>query len=511
MLAFLAARGHNLRRQCFTRGNAATQRQLSRRTLACTAPPKNQPDDMAKNCIMLLDDEPGMLQFGAACLARLPDTEVLPVQDSARAVDRLREGGIDLLITDLMMPGFTGIEVLRQARESDPNLAALILTAYPSVDTAVLSMKLGAADYLTKPFQPEELEAAAQRLLEGRRLREENLSLRRHLERPYACGNMLGHTPGMQSVCEKVAKAAATDFDVMIIGETGTGKELVAHAIHQGSRRKDAPFVPVDCGAIPEDLLESEFFGHERGAFTGAQARSLGLMEFANKGTFFLDEVAQMPMRLQAKLLRVLQERRIRRVGGTQEIPVDVRVLVASSVSLDEAVRLGRFRLDLFHRINVVRIELPPLRERTEDIPLLVRHFLDRFTKEMDRPPVEPAPETLEVLANYPWPGNVRELQNVVKRALALSNEPVISVDHLPDEVVAAAGLGSNEKATGFFAQRERRLAAFEREYLRTLLASTQGDVAAAAREAQLPRGTFYRLLKKHALNPNGFRRAAEA
>jgi two-component system response regulator HydG len=409
------------------------------------------------------------------------------------------------------MPGFTGIEVLRQAREYDPNLAALILTAHPSVETAVLSMKLGASDYLTKPFEPEELEAAAQRLLEGRRLREENLSLRRHLERPYACGNMLGHTPGMQSVCDKVAKAAATDFDVMIVGETGTGKELVAHAIHQSSRRKDGPFVPVDCGAIPEDLMESEFFGHERGAFTGAQARSLGLMEFANKGTFFMDEVAQMPMRLQAKLLRVLQERRIRRVGGTQEIPIDVRVLVASSVSLEEAVKLGRFRLDLFHRINVVRIELPPLRERTEDIPLLARHFLDRLTKEMDRPTVEFSPEALEVLTSYPWPGNVRELQNAIKRALALSSEPALTVENLPDEIVAGAGLSPGAKVTGFFAQRDRRMAVFERDYLRGLLSSTSGDVAAAAREAQLPRGTFYRLLKKHALNPTEFRRDAAA
>lgn len=456
---------------------------------------------------MLLDDEPGMLQFGAACLARLPETEILPEQDSAQALDRLRAGGIDLLITDLVMPGFTGIEVLRQAREYDPHLPALILTAHPSVETAIQSMKLGAADYLTKPFQPEELEAAAQRLLEGRRLREENLSLRRLIERPYACGNMLGHTPGMQSVCDKVAKAAATDFDVMIVGETGTGKELVAHAIHQGSRRKDASFVPVDCGAIPEDLLESEFFGHERGAFTGAQARSLGLMEFANQGTFFMDEVAQMPMRLQAKLLRVLQERRIRRVGGTQEIPIDVRVLVASSVSLDEAVRLGRFRLDLFHRINVVRIELPPLRERPEDIPLLARHFLERFTKEMERSGVDLTPEALEVLTNYPWPGNVRELQNAMKRALALSTQPTLSVDDLPDEIVAGAGFGHGAVASGFFAQRERRMAVFERDYLRGLLASTLGDVAAAAREAQLPRGTFYRLLKKHALNPTEFRR----
>jgi DNA-binding NtrC family response regulator len=465
---------------------------------------------VAKARILVVDDESAILDVCARSLARLPDTEVIQECQSELAAKRLETDNIDLLITDMVMPKLTGLELLRRARQHDPHLPALIMTAYPAVDTAVQCMKLGAADYITKPFQPQELESTARRLLEERRLREENSLLRRQIERPYACGHMMGHTPGMQKVCQSVQRAAATDFDVLIQGETGTGKELVARAIHQASRRKDGPFVPVDCGAIPEELMEREFFGHERGAFTGAQARGLGLMEFAEGGVFFMDEIAQMPLRLQAKLLRVLQERRIRRVGGTEEIALDVRVLAASSADLQEAVKEERFRLDVYHRINVVRIDLPPLRARTEDIPILARHFLERTAREMERAPVEITPAALEVLSSYPWPGNVRELQNAMKRTLALSHQAVISVDDLPEEIVAGAGIVPTGNG-GFFAQRERRIVAFEKDYLCGLLVACQGDVAAAASEAHLPRGTFYRLLKKHALSATEFRGKTDA
>lgn len=462
---------------------------------------------MSEVRIMVVDDEPAMLELCAAILRRVPERTVLLESQSEQAAVRLQTESIDFLITDIRMPGLNGIELLRRAREKDPQLPVLVMTGYPTVETAVACMKLGAADYIAKPFLPEDLQAAVQRLLEHKRLREENRLLRRQVERPFVCGNILGHTPGMQKVCEKVQRAAETDFDVLIVGETGTGKELVAHAIHQRSRRKDGPFVPVDCGAIPEDLLESEFFGHERGAFTGAQNRSLGLMEFAHQGTFFMDEIAQMPMRLQAKLLRVLQERKIRRVGGTEEIALDVRILVASSLDLAAAVKQERFRLDLYHRVNVVRIELPPLRERVEDIPLLVNSYLERLAKEMERSPVEVSPEAMEVLMSYAWPGNVRELQNAMKRTLALCSQPVISADHLPEDIVARAG-NSAPSAGGYFAQRERRLASFEQEYFHHLLTLCRGDVTMAARQAQLPRGTFYRLLKKHAIDPTDFRNA---
>jgi DNA-binding NtrC family response regulator len=268
--------------------------------------------------------------------------------------------------------------------------------------------------------------------------------------------------------------------------------------------------VPVDCGAIPEDLLESEFFGHERGAFTGAHARSLGLLEFAHKGSFFLDEIAELSSRLQVKLLRVLQERRIRRVGGREEIPVDVRVIAATSRNLGDEIKEGRFREDLYYRINVARIELPPLRERREDLPLLVEHFVARGAAEMGRQVTAVDPEVLEVLSRYHWPGNVRELQNVLKRALAMCRQVTLSMEDLPDEIVVAAGEKPDSDNVGFFQVREQRVSAFEREYLANLLRTSGGDVSQAARDARVPRGTFYRLLKKHDIDPAAFRGGAE-
>jgi DNA-binding NtrC family response regulator len=463
---------------------------------------------MAKTRILVVDDEEGMLEVCADTLAKLPDTEIILEQESRRAAERVAVENFDLLIADVLMPGVDGVSLLRVARQHDPHMAALMITAFPTVETAVESMKLGAADYIAKPFLPEDLLATVQRLLEGKWLREENRLLRRQVERTYAFGEILGKGAAMQKVFQNIQRVAETDFDVLIVGESGTGKELVARAIHQRSRRKDGPFVPVDCGAIPDQLMESEFFGHERGAYTGAQTRSLGLLEFATKGTFFLDEVSQLPPRLQAKLLRVLQERKIRRLGGAKEIALDVRIIAASSLDLDQEVRQANFRLDFYHRINVARLDLPPLRQRAEDIPLLVNHFLDRYATELEKAPAELGPEVMEVLMNYSWPGNVRELQNVLKRALAMSAKPTISLDDLPDELVARAGESTIKQNGGFFPLREQRVGAFERDYLQQLLNGCHGDVTSAAREAQLPRGTLYRLLKKYGLNPSDYRAA---
>ena len=461
---------------------------------------------MIENKILVVDDEEGILEVCGDTLKRLPHTQVVLEQHSEHAAARLEADDIDLLIADIFMPGLNGVELLSQARQRNQQLAALMLTAYPTVETAVECMKLGAADYITKPFLPEDLLATVRQLLGARRLQEENLLLHRRVERTCAFGEILGQSASLQKVFDHVRRAAATDFDVLITGETGTGKELVARAIHQHSRRKDGPFVPVDCGAIPEELMESEFYGHERGAFTGAQARSVGLMEFANQGTFFMDEIAQMPMRLQAKVLRALQERKIRRVGGTQEIELDARIVAASSVSLQEAMQRERFRLDLYHRLNVLRIELPPLRERVEDVPLLVRHFLKRYAQELGRGFVEASPEVMEALTGYPWPGNVRELQNVVKRMLALCSQAVLSRDDLPEDILAQGGSRPPKFGSSFSELRERHVAAFEKEHLQHLLRNCSGDVAAASREAQLPRATFYRLLGKHDLNPADYR-----
>jgi DNA-binding NtrC family response regulator len=461
---------------------------------------------MAKGRILVVDDDDIILELCAHTLSVLPDTETVLENHSLQARERLGTENFDLLITDLRMPEMDGITLCRIARQLDPTLMVLVLTGFPTIETAVESMKLGAADYLTKPFFPDDLLATARRLLEEKRLREENRLLQRQIERAYTFDEIVGKSPAMQVVFETIRRAAASDVDVLIVGETGTGKELVARSIHKRSPRSQARFMPVDCGAIPESLAESEFFGHERGAFTGAHERRLGLLEVADGGTVFLDEIIGMSLSLQAKFLRVLQERRFRRVGGKDEIAVNIRVVAAASRSLASEIRTQRFREDLYYRLNVGYIMIPPLRERVEDIPLLVAYFVDRYSQEMRKPAMELKPEVMEVLMAYSWPGNVRELQNVLKRALLMSHGPILSLQDLPDDLVAHAGDCSPASRGGFFQSREQRLTAFEREYLTNLLQFYQGDVSQAAREARLPRGTLYRLLKKHGLAAEDFR-----
>jgi two-component system, NtrC family, response regulator PilR len=456
--------------------------------------------------ILIVDDEEGMLEVCSDTLAGLPGAEIVAEMRSQIAANRLSSENWDMLIADIRMPGLSGVDLLRLAREKDPTMAVLLITAFPSVETAVESMKLGATDYITKPFLPADLLATVRGLLQARQLREENSLLVRHVERAYSFGSLLGKSTGMRNVFDTIRKVAPTNADVLILGETGTGKELVARSIHHHSDRNGKRFVPVDCGAIPEDLLESEFFGYEKGAFTGANNRSMGLLEFAHGGTFFLDEIGELPLRLQAKLLRTLQERRVRRLGAKEEIKVDVRVIAATARDLDQEIVHQRFRSDLYYRINVARVEMPPLRERPEDIELFTRHFLDRFGREMGREGIDIAPEALEVLVAYSWPGNVRELQNVVKRTLAMTRTETICAADLPDEVVAAAGLLPGKGRPGYFDLREQHVGTFEKNYLTNLLRTHRGEVSAAAADAQLPRGTLYRLLKNHGINANDFR-----
>ncbi len=461
---------------------------------------------MAKTRILAVDDEEGMLEVVSDTLCALPDTKVVVERDSEKAAKMLASDQFDLLITDLRMPRMDGIELLRVAREQDPDLSVLMLTAYPSIKTAVESVKLGATDYVTKPFIPDDLLATVRRILKERRLRDENRLLQRHVERKYVFGEIIGRSTAMQKIFETISRIADTDVDVLIYGETGTGKELVARSIHEHSPRAKQRFVPVDCSAIPESLMESEFFGHERGAFTGAHARSIGILEFASGGTFFLDEIGELPPYLQAKLLRVLQERRIRRIGGKDEISIDVRVIAATNRDLDTEVSDGRFRDDLLYRIKVVEIELPPLRDHPEDIPALVEHFVERYARELHRDNVRASPELVEVLSGYPWPGNVRELQNILKRAIVLSRRNLLSVDDLPDQIVLKASKVMSSEGKGFFNLRSRHMASFEKSYLADLLDQHRGDVTKACEDAGMPRGTLYRLLKKHALQADDFR-----
>jgi DNA-binding NtrC family response regulator len=442
----------------------------------------------------------------------LPDATLEFQPDLPAAMAQVRAGWPDLLILPHCPPDTSALEWLTLLRTIDSQLPTLVVTDEPSAELLMQLLRLKAGDVLPSSVSATDLSAVVDRLLGMQRARQEVELLKRQHERPHRFDDFVGSSPLMRKVFDRIEQIAETDVDVLIRGETGTGKELVARSLHQRSRRAEKPFIAVDCGAIPENLLESEFFGHERGAFTGADSRRIGLLEYADGGTFFLDEVGELPLLLQAKLLRTLQERTLRRVGGREEIKVDVRVVAATARPLEEMIRLKSFREDLYYRINVVQLDLPPLRQRGDDLGLLIEHFAQRFSREMRKPVVGITPEAYQVLARYRWPGNVRELQNVMRRGIALSKGPLVSLDELPDELVASAGQGMDTPAVaggsdgGFFAARERCVADFERDYLRSLLVRHQGNVKAAADEAGLPRGTLYRLMKNHQLDGQKFR-----
>ncbi len=428
----------------------------------------------------------------------------------ANAIRLLEAESFDLVLAAIA-PSIDGLEFLRSARRIDPRLPVILLAREPSVESVTAGLRAGAADYLIKPVAATDLAASAGRLLTGRRLDAEHELLRRQIERPYSFEEIIGASAAMRRVYQTIEQVAESDVDVLVLGQTGTGKELVARAIHRRSRRAKGPFVPIDCGAIPDNLLESELFGHERGAFTGADNRRIGLLEFADGGTVFLDELGELPLLLQAKLLRTLQERKIRRVGGREEVEIDIRIVAATARDLDAMVRQGLFRQDLYYRINVVRIDLPPLRMRGDDIGLLAEFFANRHRREIGKPISGITPEAYQVLRQYSWPGNVRELQNVLRRGIALAKGTMIGLDDLPDELVVAAGHRAGDGpaadgAGGYFQLRDEHVARFERQYLADLLARHHGEVQSAAREAKLPRGTLYRLMKNHGLDSGEFR-----
>ncbi len=456
--------------------------------------------------ILVVDDDQSVLDTCSDTLQKLTEVQIFLEKNGSEAMQRLSTDRVDLLIATRRINSVDAMELFKVGRRTDPNISVLILTEAATATTAVECMRIGGADYITKPLQPEEFLATVRHLLEAKRLREEHQSLQWQVVRSHSFDGIVGRSPAMRVVFKTIHLISETDVDVLIVGETGTGKELVARSIHNRSPRKSGPFVAVDCGAIPENLLESELFGHEKGAFTGAEARSIGLLEMANRGTFFLDEVGELPVRLQAKLLRSLQERKIRRIGGKEEIPIEVRIIAATSRDLVAEIREGRFRDDLYYRINVARIELPPLRARSEDIPLLTSHFVTIYGQQMDKGLVEVDPEVTDVLSRYTWPGNVRELQNVLKRALAMTRHHVLSVEDLPVDIAVQGGERRRSDRGGFFQVRSQRISAFEKWYLNNLLKSCQGDVSRAARKAEVPRGTLYRLLKKHNLDPEDFR-----
>ena len=467
---------------------------------------------MSDERILVVDDEPDMIDNMVRILRR-EGYRCLSATDGKKALEILDAQRPDVLLTDLKMPGMDGMDLLRAAHEADPALPVIMITAFSSVESAVAAIKEGAFDYLPKNFSVDQLRLSVERAIRQRHLQVENRNLREQLHTTFRFETLLGRSPAMARVFELVRKAARSDANILVQGESGTGKELIARAVHANSPRAAQPFIPVDCASLPEHLLESELFGHEKGAFTGAIRTKPGLMESADHGTLFLDEIGEMPMGLQAKLLRALQERQIRRVGGNALVDVDVRVVSASNRDLRAAAGKGEFRDDLFYRVNVIAISLPPLREREGDVQLLAHAFLERYGKGSLRVIDDDAMAALQA---YRWPGNVRELQNVIERACALADGDHLRMTDLPDYVVAGGGAGAaGGEGSGADALQEARSAGhgmalkdakehwlnvLEASYLRDLLARHDGNISAAAKTAGIDRKTFHRLINKYHL-----------
>ncbi|MFK5927175.1 MAG: sigma-54 dependent transcriptional regulator [Desulfuromusa sp.] len=381
--------------------------------------------------ILVVDDENSLREMLSILLQR-EGYQVGQAVDGAAAFSMIQEKSYDLIISDIQMPKMNGIELLRQLRQQDNNVTVMMITAFSSTEEAVEAMKLGAYDYITKPFKNDEIRLVVKNALEREQLQQENRQLKQQLGQRFSFQSLIGNSPVMSKLIALMERVAPSQVNVLITGESGTGKELVAKALHLNSDRKKHPFVPINCGAIPENLLESELFGHEKGAFTGADKRKEGLFESADNGTLFLDEIGELPMGMQVKLLRVLQEREFRRVGGTSNIPLNIRLVAATNQDLSEMIKTGDFREDLFYRLNVVSIELPPLRTRHDDIPLLVNSFYNRLTGK-DVYSIEK--QALELLLNYDWPGNVRELENLVERCVVLGDTDELTVECLPEQI----------------------------------------------------------------------------
>ncbi|RLB07677.1 MAG: sigma-54-dependent Fis family transcriptional regulator [Deltaproteobacteria bacterium] len=385
---------------------------------------------MTKQKILVVDDEKSMCDF-LEIMLRKEGYDVTCTTSGEKALQLLEDSLYSMVLTDVRMPGVDGFDVLRKTKEISPDTVVIMITAYGSPEGAVTAMKEGAYDYITKPFRIEEVKLTIRKALERSNLLKENILLRQEIEERYKFWNIIGKSPKMQRIYDLVEKVSQTKANVLITGESGTGKELVAKAIHYNSPRKNRAFVTLNCGAIPENLLESELFGHMKGAFTGAIANKRGLLEIADGGTLFMDEVGELPFPLQVKLLRVIQEREFKRVGGTEDLKVDVRIISASNQDLEQKVIQGDFREDLFYRLNVIQIKLPPLRERKEDIPLLVNHFIKKYSLDTGKEIKGISPEALGLLLSYGFPGNVRELENIIERSITLETSSMITERHI--------------------------------------------------------------------------------
>ena len=457
---------------------------------------------MARSTILVIDDEPNILTTVRRSL-ELEGFAVEVAGGGAAGLAKLVEHDIDLVLLDVMMPGETGLEVLPKLRAAKPETMVVMMSGNATIETAVQATKGGAFDFIEKPLYGDKLLITVQNTLSYARLRYENQRLRGRAQTDFA---MIGKGAAMRGIFDKVSKTAPTTGRVLITGENGTGKELVARAIHEHSKRADGPFVKLNCAAIPSELIESELFGHEKGAFTGATASRQGAFELASGGTVFLDELGELSLDLQPKLLRVLEQRELRRVGGTKTIKVDLRVIAATRKDLRSEVEKGKFREDLFFRLNVVPITAPSLRERREDIPLLIDHMLAKLAPESGSPQLSDA--TRGALMAHDWPGNVRELRNVIERALALGTDPGMLVAPLPPELagksVQLRDALEFEAGVSFRESKERWNELFERRYLSWLIKRAEGNISKAARDADMDRKYLHKLLRKYGITAQG-------
>ncbi len=447
-------------------------------------------DDAARPLprLLVVDDE-AIVRESLAAWFKQEGHEVATAENAKQALRLCAESRFDIALVDIRMPGIDGLELQARLVAADPELTIILMTAYASVDSAVRAMKAGAYDYIVKPFDPDDLSLLVKRAAEHRSLRAENVRLKKRFESLAAPPPLLGASPAMKKVAEMVRTVAVSDATVLILGASGTGKELVARAVHAGSPRRYNPLVVVNCGALPEGTLESELFGHEAGAFTGACARHKGRFEIAEGGTVFLDEIGDVSPKVQVELLHVLERKTVTRLGGNTEIPVDFRVIAATNRDLPALVAAGTFREDLYWRLNVFTIQIPPLRERRDDIPLLAEHFLNRFAQAMSRKPPRLSPEALAALESYPWPGNVRELQNAMERAVVIGSGTLVEPADLPLHISRppnAAAAGS--------------LAEMEREHIQEVLDAQGWNITHAARVLGVDRATLYSKIRRYEL-----------
>ena len=443
--------------------------------------------------ILVVDDEKGMCELLKDTLVK-EGYNIHFSEDPRKAIEIVKEIQIDIAMLDLVMPEMDGIDVLKEIKECQPDITVIIMTAYGTIDTAVEAMKLGAYDYITKPFKMSKIKAIIERILDHDKVTHENIYLRRELTRKRKFDNIIGKSEKMQEVYRMIESVASSDCNVLIQGESGTGKEVIARAIHNNSPRKDKPFIAQSCAAIPETLLESELFGHVKGAFTGASSSKHALLEVAKGGTFFFDEIGEINPAIQAKLLRVLEEHEFKKVGGTETIKVDLRIIAATNRDLEKAIKEGIFRDDLFYRLNVVTIFLPPLRERKDDIPLLASHFLDKHAVLYKKDIKRISPDVMKVFMTYDWPGNVRELENIIERAVVLERNNTVSVQDLPQQLQLQQLKEMNSGGKSLMASIEKA----EAGKILQVLEQTEWRKAEAAQILGISRKTLWEKIKKY-------------